>query len=66
LVCTRYHIYENDQVKKNKMGETCGTYGTEDIYIYIYIYDFSGRNLKKRPLGRPRHKWENNIKMCVK
>ena len=29
------------------------------IYIYIYIYTPEG----KRSLGRPRHRWEDNIKM---
>jgi len=35
------------------MGETCSMYGEEER-----------RKLEgKRPIGRPRHRWEDNIKM---
>jgi hypothetical protein len=34
VVCTIRQIHESDQVKKNEMGETCGTYGTEERDIY--------------------------------
>jgi hypothetical protein len=30
------------------------------------IQDFGGKTRKKRPLGRPRHRWEGNIKMNLK
>ena len=37
------------------------------IYIYIYIYMILvGKPEGKRPLGRPRHRWEDNIKMDLK
>lgn len=63
MVCTIRQIHESDQVKKNEMGETCGTYGTEerDIYAVLVV-----ETEKKKPLGKPRHKWENNIKIYVK
>jgi hypothetical protein len=32
------------------------------LYIYIYIY-IVGRPEGRRPLGRPRRRWEDNIKM---
>ena len=37
----------------------CGTYGMgRDLYVIL-----ARRPEGKRPLGRPRHKWEDNIKM---
>jgi hypothetical protein len=41
-----------DQIEKDEMGGTCSRYGIEERCI-------QGR----RSLGRPRCKWENNIKM---
>jgi len=31
------------------------------IYIYIYIYMYIYIYITWRPLGRPRHRWEDNI-----
>jgi hypothetical protein len=36
------------------VGGTCGTNGREDECVY---------NIDKRPLGRPRRRWRDNIKM---
>jgi len=41
------------------VGGTCGTHG-EGIDVYR---DLVGRPEGKRPLGRPRRRWEDNIKM---
>jgi hypothetical protein len=41
------------------MGGACSTYG-ERRSIYRVLM---GRPEGKRPIGRPRHKWENNTKM---
>ena len=44
------------------MGRAYGVYGVEERHIQ----GFSGESWKaegKRPLGRPRHRWEDNIKM---
>jgi hypothetical protein len=41
------------------MGETCGTHGGGERCLQGLI----GRPEGKRPLGRPRHRWEHNIKM---
>ena len=41
------------------MGGACGTYlGEEGAYR-----DLVGKPEGKRPLGRPRHRWEGNNKM---
>ena len=41
------------------MDGTCRVYGGEERLIH----GFGGRPKGKRPLGRPRRRWEDNIKM---
>ena len=48
-----------DQIEKNKMGVSCSTYG-ESRGVYRILV---GKPEGKRPLGRPRLRWEYNIKM---
>jgi hypothetical protein len=44
---------------KNEMGEACSTYGDrKDVYRGLV-----GKSEGKRPLGRRRCRWEDNIKM---
>jgi hypothetical protein len=43
------------------MGGACSTYG-ERRGVYMVLV---GRPEGKKPLGRPRHRWENNIKMAL-
>jgi hypothetical protein len=40
---------------RRQMGRVCRTYGAQRALVG----KFEGR----RPLGRPRHRWEDNIKM---
>ena len=40
------------------MVGACGAYGGQDSAYRVLL----GRPDGKRPLGRPRHRWENNIK----
>jgi hypothetical protein len=40
------------------MGRTCGTYGERCAYRALV-----GKLEGRRPLGRPRCRWEDNIKM---
>jgi len=42
------------------MGGACSTYGGEETCIYRVLM---GRPEGKRPLGRNRRRWEDNIKM---
>jgi len=42
------------------MGAACGTYGRRGAYR-----DLVGRPDMKRPLGRNRRRWEDNIKMVL-
>jgi len=41
------------------MGGACSTYGEEERCIQ----DFGGESEGRRPLGTPRCRWEDNIKM---
>jgi hypothetical protein len=41
------------------MGRACGTYGEERGVHRVLV----GKPEGKRTLGRPRRRWENNIKM---
>jgi len=41
------------------MGGACGAYGGSRSIYMVWV----GKPEGKRPLGRPRHKWEDNIKM---
>ena len=43
------------------MGRTCSTYGAIQKHIVLV-----GTPEGKRPLGRPRHRWEDNIKMDIR
>jgi hypothetical protein len=44
------------------MGGTCGTRGEGRIVYRVLV----GKPEGKRPLGRPRSRWEDNIKMDVR
>jgi hypothetical protein len=44
-----------DKIGKNVMGGACSVYGGEERHIQ----DFGGESEGKRPLGRPRHRWED-------
>ena len=44
------------------MGRTCSTYGE----IQKCIQSLVGKLESKRPLGRPRRRWEDNIKMDLR
>jgi hypothetical protein len=41
------------------MGGVCGSHGGGEGCIQHFDWEPEGR----RPLGRPRHRWEDNIKM---
>jgi len=57
LYCSQYFsVYKSE---KNEMGWTCSTYG-ESRGVYRVLM---GKPEGKRPLGRPRLRWEDNIKM---
>jgi hypothetical protein len=41
------------------VGETCGMHGRGDKSVQ----GFGGKTLRIKPLGRPRHRWEDGIRM---
>jgi len=44
------------------MGGACSTYGgNENVYTTSVLNPY-----ERRPLGRPRRRWEDNIKMNLK
>jgi hypothetical protein len=48
-------------VKEHAMGGVYSAHGVEQYCIHV----FGGKARRKRPLGRPRFKWEDDIKMDV-
>jgi len=55
-------FYSGGQIEKNEMGEACSTYGEIRGVHRALVVKPEG----KKPLGRPRRKWEDNIKMDLR
>jgi hypothetical protein len=51
-----------NQIEKNEMGGACGTLEEGRGAYRILV----GRPKGRRPIGRPRHRWEDNIKRDLK
>jgi len=49
----------SDKIKKNEMGEACGIHGVGRGMYRVLV----GKPGGKRPMGRPRRRWEDNVKM---
>jgi hypothetical protein len=50
-------------MKVDEVGRTCGLSHGEGRGVYRVLV---GRPKGKRPPGRPKHKWEDNIKMDLR
>ena len=48
-----------DKIEKNEMGCSCGANGLEEGVYRVLVGKPEGR----RPLGRPRRRWLDNIRM---
>ena len=48
-----------DKIEKNEMGWACGSYGGGEGAYRVLV----GKPEGKRPLGRPRRRWVDNIRM---
>jgi len=46
------------KIKKNAMGGACSAYGGRGVHRVLV-----GKREGKRPLGRPRRRWEDNIRI---
>jgi hypothetical protein len=58
ITCTPHPILFGNQIE-DEMGGACSTSGEmRDLYKVLV-----GKRKGKRPLGRPRPRWENNIKI---
>ena len=58
MICTPHSIL-SDKIEKNEMGGSYSTYGENRGPYRVLVEKHEG----KRPLGRPRHRWEYVIKM---
>ena len=48
-----------DKIEKNELGGACSAYGERREVYRVSV----GKPEGKRPLGRPRRRWEDTIKM---
>jgi hypothetical protein len=62
MLSTPRQYYSGDKIEKNEMGWSCSTYLGEERFIQ----GFGGEASGKEPLGRPRRRWDVNIKMDLK
>ena len=51
-----------DKIEKNEMGWACGAYGWGEGVYRVLV----GKPVGKRPLGRPRRRWVDNIRMDLR
>jgi hypothetical protein len=58
VIQTRHAAVHND----SKMGGACGTSGKKRGAYRVMVWKLDGR----RPIGRPRRRWEDNIKSDLK
>jgi len=59
IICILTQFCSGDKIKKNEMGGACSVYGERRGVYRVSVGKPEGR----RTLGRPRHRWEDNIKM---
>jgi hypothetical protein len=57
--CDLYQYCPGDKIEKNEMDGTCSTQGDRRGVFRVLVV----KPEVKRPLGRPRLRWEDNIKM---
>jgi len=58
MICTLDPIFSVDKIE-NEMGGTYSTYGGRRGVYRVLV----GKPEGQRSLGRPRHRWEENIKI---
>jgi hypothetical protein len=51
----------DDKIYKNEMGGSCSTYGERRCVNRGLV----GNPERKRPLGKHRHRWEDNINLLA-
>jgi hypothetical protein len=58
IICTYLQISLASQVKANEVGGACGTHGRGEKSVQ----GFGGKPEGRRPLGRPRRRWEDGVR----
>jgi hypothetical protein len=58
MICTAPQYYVGDEIEKNEMDGACSAYGEGRGVYRVFV----GKPEEKRPLGRPKCWWEDNIK----
>ena len=59
MLLIRYYL--GNEIRKNEMGRACNTCGERRGAWRVLM----GKPKGKRPLGRPRRRWENNNKRDI-
>ena len=59
MVCTLFQYCAGDKIENNEMGWACGSYGGGEGWYRVLV----GKPEGKRPLGRPRRRWVDNIRL---
>jgi len=59
VICTLTSYCADDQIEKNEMGGALAYMGERRGICRVLVGKLEG----KRPLGRPRRRWEDNITM---
>ena len=59
MICTHHSIFFGHKIEKNEMGGVCSAYGKRIGVYRLLVWKSEGN----RPLGRPRRRWDDNIKM---
>ena len=61
MICTAHPNFASDKIKKNEMGGALACM-VEGRSVYRVLV---GKSEGKRPLGKPRRRWEDNIKIYL-
>jgi hypothetical protein len=61
MSCTAHPFFAGDKIEKNEISGACSTDGVERGVYKVLV----GKPKGKRPLGRRRRRWEDNIKMDI-
>jgi len=61
IICTHHPILLGDKIEKNEMEGACSGYGGGETRVRVLVRKSEG----KGPLGRPRRRWKDNIKMYL-
>jgi hypothetical protein len=61
VVHFKYAYYSGDEITKNDMGRHVAPMGEKVGTYRAFVVKTDGR----RPLGRSKHRWDNNSKICL-